>query len=293
MIKVMIVEDDPINVELLEELVKTYFLAIENDSFSIDIANDGTEAVNLFTKNRHDIIFMDALMPNMDGFEATRSIRLCENINKDKEPIIIMVTSLDDKKSIDKGFLSGINWYISKPYNMDELEIILNDIVVQKPYLQGHKKSIVDKKVTAKEFMDNFFLEFSVHRLEKFNEQLVALLNKFDQTDDKVCLKEMAKIFGDYSRFLETAKEFKKISLILFDLSEIFKEIDNIENRDFFVDFMYKLLEDLDSFCKNIFLDQIAIDIHYLDESLISSILQLKAFLKPSMMFEEEEVEFF
>ena len=289
--KILIVEDEPINAELLGEMVRSYFEAMESSEFEIDFAKDGLEAVALYEKSGHDVIFMDIMMPKMDGFEATRNIRLCNNIQKD--PTILMLTSLNDKESIAKGFISGANWYVAKPYDINELELLFNDIMAEKPYTKLYVESLVDKKITAEEFMDSFFLEFSVHKLEYYNEILLENLNTFSSEKDYMALKNMSATFKDYSNFLESTKEFKKISLALFDLSELFGDIDTLENEEFFIEFSYSLLSDLEKWSRNIFLDKIAIDIHYLDDSLISSILQLKQIIKPIQIFEEEEIEFF
>ena len=270
------------------------FEAIEyKDRYEIDTASDGIEAVKFFTKNQHDIIFMDIMMPNMDGFEAARTIRLANNIAK--EPAIVMLTALDDKESVQKAFISGANWYMIKPYQMEDLELLINDLVVKKPYMQRNIESLVKKKITAQEFMQSFFLEFSLHKLEHFNEELLVKLNEYEKTREISKLKEIAALLKEFSYFIEVAKEFKKIPLALFDLAETLEEIQSISDDDFFLSFIYSLLTDLEKWTQNIFFDQVAIDIHYLDDSLVSSIVQLKTLLKPEfeVMFEAEEDDCF
>ena len=125
MYKILIADDDFVSVELLKELVETFFEAVEQSVY-IDTAEDGQEAVRSFLESEHDIIFMDINMPIMDGFEAVRSIRLSNNTTK--HPSIFMITVRDDKESMQKSFLSGVDWYVIKPYEASELELILNDL---------------------------------------------------------------------------------------------------------------------------------------------------------------------
>ena len=71
-----------------------------------------------------------------------------------------------------------------------------------------------------------------------------------------------------------------KIALGLFDIAEIVKDIKVDFDSDLFIDFMFSILDDLNSWNENIFHKKIAMDIHYLDDSLISSIAQLRTLFK-------------
>jgi CheY-like chemotaxis protein len=289
--KILIVDDDSTNSELIKEMVKYYLEDIELlDKSTIDITNDGTEAVKSFRQNEQDVIFMDVMMPQMDGFEATRQIRLLDTL---KQPVIIMVTALDDIESVRKGFLNGASWYITKPYDMEVLEVLLNDIVAGKLYLQIEKESIVEKKISAKEFMSDFILEFTIDKLETLNDDMLKALNNFMTTDDKSYLLELSNGFLRYSEYIKETKEFDKIAFGLLEISEILKEIKDDFDREFFIDFMFGVLSDLKSWSENIFINQISIDIHYLDDSLISSIMQLRSLLKTDEELIEEEIDFF
>ena len=108
-IKLLLAEDIEINREV--------FLALLEDTGAlIDIADNGVAAVEKFTRNpeKYDIIIMDVQMPEMDGYEATASIRSLNCPRAKTIPIIAMTANVF-KEDIDKCIKSGMNDHIAKP----------------------------------------------------------------------------------------------------------------------------------------------------------------------------------
>ena len=87
---------------------------------SVEVANDGIEAVETWQKESFDAILMDVQMPDMDGFEATRRIRKLEEKKEKKTPIIAM-TANALKGDEEKCLAAGMDGYVSKPINQDLL----------------------------------------------------------------------------------------------------------------------------------------------------------------------------
>ena len=111
--KALVVEDNEIN-----QIVTSKML--ENMGFSIDIANDGVEAVSMVNKFNYDMVFMDLQMPNMDGFEATKKIR---EFNKTIPIIALSAAVMDKDKELTS--LAGMNKHLAKPLIKEELEKVL------------------------------------------------------------------------------------------------------------------------------------------------------------------------
>jgi len=112
----LLAEDIDINQEI--------FLALlEATKIRIDIAEDGCKAVEIFrdTPDKYDIIIMDVQMPNMDGYEATRAIRVLDFAKAKSIPIIAMTANVF-REDIEKCLACGMNDHLAKP--IDEKLII-------------------------------------------------------------------------------------------------------------------------------------------------------------------------
>jgi diguanylate cyclase (GGDEF)-like protein len=92
----------------------TMAAALRKAGFETEQVSNGEAAVVLFSEKQPDLIFLDVMMPGMDGFDTCRAIRKCAG---GEYVQILMVTGLDDSKSIEESFLAGGNDFVSKPIN--------------------------------------------------------------------------------------------------------------------------------------------------------------------------------
>ncbi|MFT7688289.1 MAG: signal transduction histidine kinase/ActR/RegA family two-component response regulator [Candidatus Azotimanducaceae bacterium] len=114
-LSVLLVEDNLINQKLASRL-------LEKMGCFVDIANDGVDAVDMFSKTAYDLIFMDCQMPNMDGFEATTRIRGMESGNR--TPIIALTAnSLPEDRA--RSFDAGMDEFLTKPILKEKLQSAL------------------------------------------------------------------------------------------------------------------------------------------------------------------------
>ncbi|MEM1172588.1 MAG: response regulator [Cyanobacteria bacterium P01_H01_bin.35] len=104
---ILVVDDEPNNLILLEEL-----LALEG--YTTISANNGKEALQVASQSPPDLILLDVMMPEIDGFEVCQSLRQNEQL---KTIPIIFLTALDDEKSKLKGLELMGDDYITKPFN--------------------------------------------------------------------------------------------------------------------------------------------------------------------------------
>lgn len=111
--RILIIEDD----KLIAELERDY---LEISGFETEIAMNGEEGLNLALNKEFDLILLDVMLPNKDGFE------ICREIRNSKEIPILMVTA--KKESIDKirGLGLGADDYIVKPFDPSELVARVN-----------------------------------------------------------------------------------------------------------------------------------------------------------------------
>lgn len=117
---VLVVDDNQVN-----RLVAKKFL--NNLGLSVDVAKDGVEAVRLFQHSNYDLVLMDVRMPNLDGLDATREIRVFEERkNAARVPIVgLSVNALEEHKLA--GLEAGMDGYLSKPLKKHALALELEE----------------------------------------------------------------------------------------------------------------------------------------------------------------------
>ncbi len=132
---VLLVEDDPVNQMVAEKLLEA--LGVGN----IIVASSGLQALEKSGWHRYDLILMDLQMPDLDGFRTTEKIRARY---KDKTPIVAMTASTvsgTKQRCLD----AGMNDYISKPVDVEQLREILLRWVNNKPDTADSEKEIAEK----------------------------------------------------------------------------------------------------------------------------------------------------
>ena len=129
MFNILVVDDDK-NTRRLMKVV------IEEAGYTVYAAADGKEALALLGEQHIDLILLDVMMPGMDGYEFTKSLRTSDN-----ELPIIMVSAKQLPEDIKKGFRVGIDDYMTKP--VDEEELLLRIKALLRRYKIANDKKIV------------------------------------------------------------------------------------------------------------------------------------------------------
>lgn len=115
--KFLIVEDNELNAEILSEMLSM-------EGAQCELAENGQVALNMFEESeldRYDMILMDIQMPVMNGYEATRAIRLCKHPRAADIPIVAM-TANAFAEDVREAFQSGMNAHLAKPIDMDTVK---------------------------------------------------------------------------------------------------------------------------------------------------------------------------
>jgi two-component system, sensor histidine kinase and response regulator len=119
--RVLLAEDNPINQEVVREM-------LENFGFKVDVAQNGREAVDALSSAAYDLILMDCQMPDMDGYQATETIRRREGAGlggQSRIPIIAL-TGLAMEGDRERCLAAGMDDYLSKPFKLQQLQEILD-----------------------------------------------------------------------------------------------------------------------------------------------------------------------
>lgn len=157
MIKILLAEDDG---ELCS-LVKAYLNA---SGYEATACRDGQEALERFLGEKFDMLITDIMMPRKDGFSLARDVR---ELNKDV-PIIFM-TARDDKLSKQLGYKTGIDDYVTKPFDIDELMMRVQAILRRSGITES-------KKLTA----GNLTMDSEEHTAYVDGRELPLTVREFD-----------------------------------------------------------------------------------------------------------------
>ncbi len=104
-------------------------ISLKKNNYTVTIANNGLEGVELFKTQKFDLILMDLMMPVMDGFEATREIRKIETSDESRPYTpIIAFTANTLNNDHDKCVKGGMDDILEKPFNFEKFSDILKNL---------------------------------------------------------------------------------------------------------------------------------------------------------------------
>lgn len=210
----LLIVDDEANIRTL---IKKYAL---KEGYLVDEADDGEKAISLCEENDYDLIIMDIMMKNIDGFQAVNTIL------KEKDVAIIMLSALGDEFSKIHGFDLGIDDYVVKPFSpkvlMKRVKAILkrngkihdNDLLTFKGLsvnLRGHAVLIDEHeiKLSPKEY-DLLLYLLENKGIALTREQLLRKIWGYDYYGDDRTLdthiKLLRKNIGEYAKYITTLR---------------------------------------------------------------------------------------
>ena len=213
MFNILIVEDN-LNIRKLMEI------RLKSEGFNILLAENGIKALEVFEQNSIDLMIVDVMMPKMNGLQLVEELRKTKNLVP-----VIMVTAKDTMEDKAKGFLVGVDDYITKPFNFDELtfrikallrrakivsekKINIGDVVLDFNNLSITRMSTGEKVVMPKK-------EFSLlFKLLSYPERVFTKAQLFDEfwgidseSDENTIKVHINKIRNKIEKFPEIAIE--------------------------------------------------------------------------------------
>ena len=124
--KILLVEDNLVNCEVALDM-------LEELGFEADVVHDGKQALEIAKVSQYALILMDCEMPVMDGFSATKQIRDNEALSQIKPTPIIALTAHAIRGARDKCIASGMDDFLSKPFSLSSLQLIVNKWLLIRP----------------------------------------------------------------------------------------------------------------------------------------------------------------
>lgn len=134
--RILVVDDEKL-------LVKGITFNLENEGYEVDGAYDGQQALELFNRNKYDLIILDLMLPIYDGLSLSRKIRETSDVP------VIMLTAKGEGSDKLLGFEYGADDYMTKPFDILELKARIKAILRRSPRLskgENHVESILTAK---------------------------------------------------------------------------------------------------------------------------------------------------
>ena len=157
MISILLCEDD----KNLNEIITK---ELKNEGYEVFSAEDGEQGLKLFNLHNIDIVVSDIMMPNIDGYCLAREIR-----KYNKNVAILFISAKDDKISKQYGYTIGIDDYITKPFDIDELTMKIKAI--------SRRIKINEDNVLV---VGNFKMDKEEHMAYPDGEELALTVREFD-----------------------------------------------------------------------------------------------------------------
>ena len=199
------------NVLIVDDVVENIQIAmniLREENYNFTFALSGQEALTLMQDNHYDIILLDIMMPNMDGYTVCQKIK--DNVNLSDIPIIFL-TAKADIDSISKGFELGASDYLVKPFHAEELLARVRtqlELYRSKLILKEHNLSLSAKvKYERKRVLDE---------VEEGQKEIIYMLTELiescsQETGEHVKrVARMSELLGSYHPIL-TAEDAKNL----------------------------------------------------------------------------------
>ncbi len=190
-VKVLYVEDEPFLARIVQE-------SLESRGFAVHLINDGALAIEAFDRVQPDICVLDVMLPHKDGFSIARDIR-----KKKPQIPIIFLTAKVQTEDLVKGFESGGNDYLRKPFSMEELIVRIYNLLHLASSQSVTNNEVKPEKIVLGKYV--FYparyelkLGDEVKKLSQRENRLLQLLTK-DQNKPVMRKDILIDIWGDDS----------------------------------------------------------------------------------------------
>ena len=130
-IKILIVEDEKMLAEILSD-------TLSDRNFDVHLAYDGIHALEVIKKESFDVIVSDVMMPNLDGYSLAKKLR-----NEGCNTPILFLTALSATEDVVKGFETGGNDFLKKPFAIDELIVRVKALAGRAEVIDAQETSYV------------------------------------------------------------------------------------------------------------------------------------------------------
>lgn len=141
--RILLVEDE-------QSLADTIKLNLELEGYKVQLAGDGKKALKMFRQERFDLVILDVMLPEMDGFTVCEAIRL-----ENEQIPVLFLTAKNSSSDRVTGLKIGADDYLTKPFNLEEL-LLRIQVLLKRSQRNSEKSTPVISSYTFDNFMVNF-----------------------------------------------------------------------------------------------------------------------------------------
>ena len=314
MINILLVDDEPLILDVLNKIINRYFKTNSFEKYSIDMANNGSEALEMMENTKYNMLFLDFMMPKCDGIEVLDTTRIT---NKEKhQPYICMVTAmgLNSNKKLFKE--KKATSYVFKPFTINTINLMLDRYI--KPLIDSDieetsnddcddfdeffdfdefdefEDELEDKekenmevlnkshsKINATEFLKDYEdLDFILEDIDEIDELLEEIVESLDIDTFEKYKNDVSNVLNLYAVFLNGLSDFDQLETSLTYTKDIILDLDlisvNTKKRGFIIEIIRAILKDISAWKEYVFIKKDAIDVFYINASAYNSCIQLK-----------------
>ena len=307
MINILLVDDEPLIIEVLNDIIVRYFNKNSFEQYVIDVANNGFEALGMMEKTQYNMLFLDLMMPKCNGLEVLDTTRIT---NKDKyQPYICMITAMNLNSNIALFKEKKASSYIFKPFEMKTINLMLDryikliidnntqeedsddffdfyDFEDEFPNEEHDNMEIYNKthsKKTAIEFLQDYNdVDYMLEDLDEINELLEEIVEYLDIDCFEKYKNDIDSVLNLYTTLLNSLSDFDQFSISLTDTKNIILDLDldlvsfNEKSKGHIIEFIRVILKDISAWKEHVFIKKDAIDVFYINASAYNTYLQLK-----------------
>lgn len=290
MIDILIVDDNDSNIYVLEMLIEEWFEENNINNYSLDSAINGQETIKKLENKEYDIVFLDIMMPIMDGFEALERIR-SKNLNTNAK-FIVASAVIDNEDNKNRAKKLKANAFIVKPLSYETINIMLTkyikDTCIAKEYAQDdnvytyfdHEEiedgKLLDAKTLLNEYPDDIVDEEDIeelhHYVSNFNQNINSI-NDFNTSID-----DFRQIIEKSRLMILSFSEFQNLNLLLNEINSYCYDLHNLNvtNTEMIVKYFLSLSEKISNWLEEVFIDKTSKDVLSIENIILQDFMIIK-----------------
>jgi two-component system sensor histidine kinase/response regulator len=193
---ILVAEDDMV----VQLIVKTI---LEQAGYTLDLVADGQKAIKALETRHYDLILMDCLMPQVDGFDATRAIRSADSGRFNPGIPVIAMTGLEGEEDHARCFEAGMDSIASKPVDPQTLITLIRQCLDR---IENSKPAPQQNEVESQEFWENDFFDSVINEFLADLPRVISDLERAVSQCDMVKLRNVSHRFRGATDILKASR---------------------------------------------------------------------------------------